>query len=208
MRSIALCLACLCAVACGGDDDDGGGGGGDASATADARTASGDGAPIEGDAGEAATCQRYCDLIVEGCVEGIRQYANREECLTTCALYPPGEPGDEVGNSLSCRLYHAELALEEPDPHCYHAGPSGGRADVCGSACENYCAIMLPTCPDEYAGEAECLETCAGFPDPGPYSILESRSDTVACRIFHATRATADDGHCGTASPDSATCVE
>lgn len=211
MRSIALSLTIVCVFAgCGGDDggDDGGGGGGDDASTADASTGDGDGAPVEGDAGGEQTCQQLCDRLDEICVGELTQYANVEECLSTCALYPPGVPGDHSANTLSCRLYHADLALADPDPHCYHAGPSGGRAAACGSACENYCLIMLATCPEEFADEAECLEICDGFPDPRAYSIRESRTDTVACRIFHATRATADDGHCGTASPDSVTCVE
>ena len=210
MRSLALWLSCLSITACGGDDGGGGGGDGGGSrdaSTADART-DGDGAPIEGDAATGQTCAALCDQIEELCVGELRQYANKDECLTTCALYPPGEPGDHSENTLSCRLYHADLAIADPVPHCYHAGPSGGRAGACGTACENYCLIMMPTCPDEFADEAECLEICAGYPDPDPYSIFESRTDTVACRIFHATRATADDGHCGTASPDSSTCVE
>ena len=207
MRSIALCIAVAVAGGCGGSDDDHAGDHGDAPAD-DAAPGDHDAAPGDDDGGLPATCESYCTLITEACVDRMRQYYDHAECLTTCALFAPGEPDDDAGNSLSCRLYHAELAQDDPDPHCYHAGPSGGQAGVCGTACENYCAIMLPTCPEEYADQADCLGVCAGFPDPGPYSVFESRTDTVACRIFHATRATSDDGHCGTASADSSTCSE
>ncbi len=204
MRSIALCLALSLAAACGGSDDDGGGDG--TGGSADAAPGESDAAPPSGDAGASPSCQDYCAAVSDACVDQLRQYHDLATCLATCALFPPGQPGDESGDSLACRAHHAELARAGPDPHCYHAGPSGDG--VCGDPCDGYCDLMLPVCDRVYADQAECMEVCAGFPDPRPYTVFESRSDTAGCRIFHATRATTDDGHCGTASADSVTCVD
>jgi hypothetical protein len=140
------------------------------------------------------------------CTTALTQYFDLPSCLSSCALFPPGETGADSGDSLACRVSHAALAVAEPDPHCRHAGPSGGG--VCGAPCDAYCDLMMAVCGEVYADLGACMETCAGFPESGMYSIRESRSDTVECRIFHATRATADDGHCGTASADSSTCSE
>ena len=199
MRTAALVLF-ACVAGCGGDDDDGG----EVGPAIDAAVTSADGAPADG--GAAASCADYCATIAEACVDALRQYHDLEICLATCALFPPGTAGDDGGDSLACRAHHAELAREAPDPHCYHAGPSGDG--VCGEPCEGYCDIVMPPCGALYADRGECAEVCAAFPDPRPYTVRESRSDTVACRIFHATRATVDDGHCGTASADSVTCVD
>ena len=198
VRSIAVWLA-LCVASCGGDDD--GGGNGSDAATGDPADASpGD------DAGPTATCDDYCAALTDACVDALRQYRDLETCLATCALFPPGQPGDEIGNSVACRAHHAGLAAAVPDPHCYHAGPSGDG--VCGDPCDGYCDIMVPTCEQSYADDAECMAVCAGFPDPRPYTVFEDRVDTAACRLVHATRATIDDGHCGAASADSGQCVD
>lgn len=208
VRSIALSIALSLAGACGGDDDAGDHGHGDAPSD-DAAPGGSDAAPGDDDAGPGPDCAAYCTLIESACVDELQQYFDRESCLATCALFPVGEPDDQLGNTLSCRVHHAELAVADPDPHCYHAGPSGGGGDgVCGSPCESYCTLMAAVCDEVYADDAECMTTCADFPDTRPYSISENRSDTVACRIFHATRQTSQDGHCGTASADSPICTE
>ncbi|HEU5055646.1 MAG TPA: hypothetical protein VFU21_03950 [Kofleriaceae bacterium] len=199
MRSLALCLA-TCLAACGADDD-----GGDApaeDAAPDDRADAGSGV----DAGPSATCEEYCTVLTDACQDSFRQYRDLETCLASCALFPPGQAGDESGDSVACRAHHAELSLAEPDPHCYHAGPSGDG--VCGDPCDGYCDLMVPTCQQIYADDGECMAVCAGFPDPRPYTVHEDRVDTAACRLVHATRATVDDGHCGSAGPDSSTCVD
>jgi hypothetical protein len=187
-------------AACGGDDDgdDGSSGGTDGGGSVIDAAAGFDGAV-------AAGCDEYCASIMTSCTGALTQYYDLEECLASCALFPPGEPGTESGDSLACRVTHAALAVDEPDPHCRHAGPSGG--DVCGVPCDAYCDLVMAVC-DLYPDDGACMETCAGFPESGMYSIRESRNDNVECRIFHATRATVDDGHCGTASAGSTTCSQ
>jgi hypothetical protein len=186
-------------VACGGGDDDS-----HDHPAADAAPA-GDAAPSPDAPPGQVSCSDYCDDIIASCTGELNQWFDRESCLATCELFPPGQLGDETGNSRACRAHHAELAIAEPDPHCFHAGPSGG--DVCGTPCEAYCDIVLAVC-DVFADDGECMAACAGFPDNVPYSIEEKRGDNVQCRIFHGTRSTTDDAHCGTASPESGPCVD
>lgn len=202
MRTLAIAIA-VSLAACGGGDD-----GGDGSADgsdSDGGASVIDGAPGGSDGATAASCDDYCASIMASCTGALTQYYDLPSCLASCALFPPGEPGADSGDSLACRVTHAALAVDEPDPHCRHAGPSGGG--VCGIPCDAYCDLVIPVC-DLYADDAACMETCAGFPESGMYSIRESRKNNVECRIFHATRATVDDGHCGTASAGSTTCSE
>ena len=208
VRSVALWLSLCLVPACGGsggDDDGGGGDPGDATAIDGGGGGGDDGAPPGDDGGTAAGCEDYCDAISAACTGSLQQYYDRGTCLASCALFPAGQPGDDSGDSRACRMHHAELAASDPDPHCYHAGPSG--AGVCGAPCAAYCDIMQVACPDEYADDGECMDACAGFPDTRPYSVLENRGDTLACRIFHATRSSTNDLHCGTASADSPPCT-
>lgn len=209
-KATAAILALALASACG-DDDGGTGDGGDGGDQPgdDATPGQADAATGGDDGGTTASCEHYCETIMAACLQDLKQYIDLATCLATCPLFPPGAEGDDTGDSLACRVQHAEWAAEEPGPHCYHAGPSGGRGDgVCGGPCDGYCDIMLAACPGEYVDDADCMEICAGFPDPRPYSILEARTDTVACRIWHATRSTVNDGHCKTAAADSGTCTE
>ncbi len=199
MRTLAIALAIIFA-ACGGDDDgasDGIGTDGGAQVI--------DGAPSDGAA--ATGCDEYCASIMATCSDALSQYRDLASCLGSCALFPPGSPGADSGDSLACRVTHAELAMDTPDPHCRHAGPSGGG--VCGAPCDAYCDLMMGVC-DLYGDDAECMEVCAGFPEVGDYSSAPGagRGDSVECRIMHATLATEDTVHCGTAGPDSTPCQD
>jgi hypothetical protein len=204
MRRLVLALALCVGAACGGDS------GGDSGDHGDAPDDGGGGGDASGDAGgdpdaapPSASCVDYCESIMASCTGDLAQYKFMPNCLASCALYPAGEEGADSGDSLACRLTHAALAEGEPDPHCRHAGPSG--EGVCGEPCDAYCDLMMAVC-DLYADDGECMEVCSGFPDTVLYSIEENRGDTVQCRLFHATMASAADGHCGTASAESGPC--
>jgi hypothetical protein len=87
------------------------------------------------DAGPPGACDQYCDTIIANCADDNAQYDDRADCIAYCgsAGWPEGTPGEMAGNTLACRIYHAEFAASSMDPttHCPHAGPTG--ADVCGS---------------------------------------------------------------------------
>jgi hypothetical protein len=95
-----------------------------------------------GDAGRALTCDVYCDLITANCMNSdagdaagnFAQYDNRGDCVSTCNT-AAGDAGDAgrswrlgtyggPGNTLGCRIYHADNAQSGEDPgfHCQHAG--------------------------------------------------------------------------------------
>jgi hypothetical protein len=132
-----LALTGLILTGCGDDD-----GGGD--------TGTGDTGPGDTSVGDTSTdtsigdtaidtavpddCTRYCDAMDTHCGSNA-QYADRAECEAYCAAagWPVGTEGDMDGNTIECRIYHANFATESGDPatHCPHAGPSG--AEVCGA---------------------------------------------------------------------------
>jgi hypothetical protein len=154
----------------------------------------------DAEAGEGASCERYCDEILSVCEGDEAQYPNRETCLAVCAAFPRGTTGTKE-NSLACRSRQVELAAIEPLVHCPFAGPGG--AGECGSNCEGLCAITMATCSSEtsssyYADIDACLADCAEVPDLGEYGTGESEyttGDHVQCRLYHATAATQDAEH-------------
>ena len=155
--------------------------------------------------GAAVDCNAYCDLVMENCSGDFSQYGTPATCVTSCAAFPAGSPGDMSGNSLACRYYHAGLALKLNDVHCGHAGPGGDTA--CGSNCEGFCAIAGEYCPDAWADDDACLAACETFPKDEVYDANDVAGDTFACRLYHATAASLDPTtHCGHIKGDSPTC--
>ncbi|MEZ4469038.1 MAG: hypothetical protein R3F43_32550 [bacterium] len=84
-------------------------------------------AAIEGGAVCGSYCDVYCDLMARNCAG---TYADEIACQASCAGFPDGNTGDQSGNSVQCRIYHAGLpASADAQTHCPHAGPDG--AGVC-----------------------------------------------------------------------------
>lgn len=161
-----------------------------------------------GDDTAVVTCDEYCDQIETHCAGALTQYTNRDGCLDICAAFDQGEPGDQGGNSLECRAYHAGAALGDPDTHCTHAGPGG--AGLCGSNCEGFCTVVMAACTggnEAYGSINECLTACMDFADTEPFDVSDVSGDTLACRLYHASVAMADpETHCAHTQPVSATC--
>jgi len=154
----------------------------------------------------AEDCEGYCALIETNCGGSFTQYGSPEMCLGACAAYEPGTPGDIMGNTLACRIYHATVAADADDTHCTHAGPGGDMA--CGSNCEGFCAIADQACPDAWPDNDACIVACAGFDASEPYDASDIGGDTLACRIYHLTAATIDPAtHCPHIKGDSAPCM-
>lgn len=140
-------------------------------------------------------CEVYCNSIQSNCIGKNAQYADKATCLATCAVIPPGMPGDTMFNSTACRSYHASAASTDPSSHCIHAGPSGGG--ICGDPCESFCTIVPKLCPDIYLTAKECMFECSNFPNDEPYDASDTTGDTFACRMYHATIAsTQPQTHC------------
>jgi hypothetical protein len=153
-------------------------------------------------------CDTYCDAAMANCTGGDALYADASSCQAQCAVFRQnGAVNAADGNTVQCRLYHLGAAKADPATHCAHGSVSG--ADVCGTWCDNYCGLMATNCPGEYTNAGNCGAVCAGFPDSG--DIDDATGDSVQCRIYHASAASADvenDPHCVHASEFStaATC--
>jgi hypothetical protein len=181
----------------------------DASAASDAANLRETSAPDTGDAlveaGPSAVCTKYCDDVTANCSGAVKQYVDKAQCLVVCSLLPEGVLGASEGNSAACRGKNAALAKYasgmERDAYCAKAGP--GSDGTCGTVCEGYCSLMMPTCktmPYAFASRDACLADCGALRDAPPYSVtndlLPDRND-AQCRLFHANSAVMDsDEHC------------
>ncbi|MCA9705706.1 MAG: hypothetical protein KDK70_07655 [Myxococcales bacterium] len=153
-------------------------------------------------------CPQYCEVIGDHCEGELAQYPGQAICEATCALMDPGEPGDVLGNSATCRAHHALLAAESPTPHCLHAGPTGDT--TCGGPCESFCSLAQQACAgglSPFADADDCIAECEGWdPEPKYFATIED-GDTYACRMHHLTLAAVQpEGHCGHIGTDSPVC--
>ena len=162
-------------------------------------------------------CERYCDQVTSACKGKYEQFRTFDQCVQVCKRLPPGEPGDEDTNTVSCRLRQAEFADSEPFVYCKSAGPLG--AGKCGSNCVSYCSLMQQACtpestagnlePSFYASSQACLTACGELPQTGGGPVQYSSSATaeptsfvgnsVFCRTYHVAAALeqdAPDEHC------------
>lgn len=155
------------------------------------------------------SCASYCGTITTNCTGANQMYMGMDSCMSTCMQFPVGAAADVGGNTLGCRTYHAGAAASDPNTHCRHAGPGG--ADVCGANCEGFCKLVLGACTDanqQYGGDmGMCMTACATFATDPPYDYSVQMGNSFACRLYHATQASADPGtHCGHTAVVSDTC--
>ncbi len=157
---------------------------------------------VEDTAVTGPTCAAYCAAIQAACTGDNAQYSSEADCVEYCtnvAAFELGADGDQTGNTVGCRSYHAGVAsTTDPDVHCAHAGPTGGAA--CGTWCENYCHLAEKNCTEDnalYADDAACATACEAFRTDGV--IGDATGDTVQCRMYHlGTPASGDPTtHCG-----------
>jgi hypothetical protein len=147
----------------------------------------------------------YCNTLDYNCGNGTGataatgQYAMVSQCMGAAAGFPNtgalADANRDAGvNSLGCREYHAQAALEAPLVHCQHAGPSGG--DVCGSFLEAWTSLLAGApCSDTL--QISKLVTAVGMAKvntlipqkaagAGAYTTsLDNGGNTQACRIYH-----------------------
>jgi hypothetical protein len=174
------------------------------------------------EAGGPATCAGYCATVMQTCSGKNQEYIRVETCLEMCKHLEPGVPGDQMGDSLECRNYHAHAAAGDPDFHCRHAGPLGGGhcgTDVCAPYClldTALCGGMTPP-PYPMPTESNCKAACPSFPYLQQGTVgdltLTQDSDTLNCRIYHLeaaydpTNSAAASTHCPHTAAVSAPCT-
>ena len=156
---------------------------------------------------DSATCRQYCSDVMDYCQGDLKQYVDMAQCLKVCAIYPEGLITDVDGNTASCRLKYAGKARyalgTEKDAYCRKAGP--GSEGTCGTICEGFCTLMMPTCTIKFApyyfpSTNDCMTACRILKDAPPYTVsdgnLPDRND-AQCRLFHACSSVMDpDEHC------------
>jgi hypothetical protein len=201
--SVALSLILS---ACGGkvileQSSGGGGAGGSGSATGGPLMTSATGGANGGaGSGVHATCMGYCSTIMGNCTKETEQYANTMSCMNVCNTFPPGRDGDTTGNSLACRMYHANEAKLSPATHCGAAGPTGGDTTPsdtspgsCGDGCEALCKLTLGVCTGKnevFKDMADCQAQCKTLKSIGfPYSLDVAHNGGYYCRVYAATKA-------------------
>ncbi len=197
-------------AAAGSMSNDAGTSGGGSSGNAGS-TSGPDGAVAASDAadeGGSAVCRQYCDDVMSFCTGNVKQYLDIPQCLKVCALLPEGVVGNQETNTAACRMKYAANARyaagSERDAYCRKAGP--GSDGTCGTICEGFCSMMMPTCtrartaPYFFTTIDSCLSTCRALPDDPPYSVSDGTlpdTNDSQCRLFHAASAVMDpDEHC------------
>ena len=145
-------------------------------------------------------CETYCDTVGANCTDTNEQYESRAVCLRACSRLEDGQPGDDIGNTVQCRLHYAESAASagEAAGNCSVAGPGGAQLDnpnICGTYCDGLCTLALDTCKGanfRFTSLSECKAACEALPDLGNYndSIIEGNS--VQCRLYHVSAAQID----------------
>jgi hypothetical protein len=152
-------------------------------------------------------CATYCTKVMAACTGAVNaQYANAANCMDSCANFTVGTSADQQGNTLGCRINHADLAVGDPATHCVHAGPGGGGA--CGTPCLGFCSIVVAECPTQW-NMGSCMNQttgCPSFATTPPYKA-PSTGNTLECRLYHATMAaTGPATHCPHTLAVSTTC--
>ncbi len=166
----------------------------------------------EADAAPTPDCATYCTAVMANCTDEFAQYSTMDVCMATCAAFPTGTGADTSGNTLGCRIYHANNVetTSMPALHCPHAGPGGGGA--CGTNCEGFCSIAAHACTgdaDPFDDAADCAATCAAFDAEEAFDTSDTTGDTLACRLYHVSVASmTPDPHCTHIDTDSAPCSD
>jgi hypothetical protein len=151
--------------------------------------------------GSDSLCATYCSQVQDGCTGDFAVYTSDSTCLGVCGALPAGSAGDEIGDTVECRLRQVTNAVEtgEPDQHCPKAGPGGDG--VCGQNCESYCVLLQSLCTAHFDatfdGLAACTAACADLPDVGGFSTAINQGDSIQCRLWHVSAAAVDPStHC------------
>lgn len=161
-------------------------------------------------------CERLCSTVLAACPDRASEdavsyavYDSRFTCLEQCTRLPLGEPDDQTGNSVYCRLNNAALAELLPGERASACpAASAGGDGICGDNCEGYCVLMAQICPGSFTSAEACRRDCASVPDVGGFDIHDIEGNTLQCRLYHLAAATVSPiNHCPHAA-GAAPCVD
>ncbi len=160
--------------------------------------------PNAGDAG--GLCGTFCKTVQKNCVFPFQVYFSETTCKAVCNALTPGEVGDELANTVQCRLHAAEKAgsTGESFLYCPQAGPGGDG--VCGTNCVGYCTLYAAFCDiEDFTDLKGCQSECEGTPSspgiptlgPGTFNVGIDTGNSLECRLYHVSAASQDKGtHC------------
>jgi hypothetical protein len=157
-------------------------------------------------------CDAFCGVVLDACPRGEDEnyavYDSTFTCLRQCSQLEQGSLGQDSGNTLACRLTHAQIARDFPGERatsCPAAGPGGDG--VCGSNCEGYCTQAVANC-SLFADRDACLTQCAEVPDLGGFNVGDIDGNSLQCRLYHLGAALASPTfHCPHAA-GQAPCID
>jgi len=82
-------------------------------------------------------CTVYCGLATTVCTGANKLYADMGACTTACGAFAlTGKPGDTMGNTVQCRIYHLGAASADAasaTTHCPHANATATSQCVGGA---------------------------------------------------------------------------
>ncbi len=127
-------------------------------------------------------CDTFCHLEMAECTvaNGNPIYESAAQCKAVCEALDPGNLGDQMENTVGCRMYHSYNSVVDPNTHCSHTGPGGDGH--CGSTglpasgntgnCESYCHLLETACKDDFdqsfTDQTACQKACVKIDGAGP----------------------------------------
>ncbi len=133
-------------------------------------------------------CTTYCALMADNCADA---YASVADCESRCVELPSGEVNEATGNTVECRIEHAQRAAGDA-VSCKAASEGGG--DLCISQeCADYCDAIEANCPNAYPQRAHCVHMCRAY----PRGSAADGNNTLECRQKYAQM-----GECNAAHTD------
>lgn len=131
-------------------------------------------------------CDTYCALMAENCAV---TYETEADCQSRCIEFPSGVVDEATGNTVECRIEHAQRAADD-NAECASASESGGAACV-GQECVEYCDLMASACPEAYSPRSHCEYMCANYPRGSD----ADGNNTLECRHRYAQMGRCDAAH-------------
>src|SRR5690606_21498752 len=66
-----------------------------------------------------ALCRNYCGSVMENCLNSDGLFPSADACLDACfTITDAGPAAGEAGDSVQCRITHANAAATDPTTHC------------------------------------------------------------------------------------------